>query len=69
MPKSLNEAFFETYPNLKECTIQTFNDDAKEHKQENVKKIPYSTLSSMDFLNELNGRGAGIFFSVNPMET
>lgn len=63
--------FLELYPNIKECTIQTFNDNknSKETEQENLSWKFIINDWVWDKLNEMNKKGAGIFFSVNQMKS
>jgi len=58
--------FFELL-GAKYCTFQTF-DDRKPRKPE-LSRVLYGSLSEhSDQLRELNGHGAGVFFSVNPTD-
>jgi hypothetical protein len=64
--KTVIEAMFEEYPRFSECTIQTF-DDNKERKQANLARKFVNKKEIYPELEEMNKKGAGIFFSVNPM--
>jgi hypothetical protein len=64
--KTVVEALFEAYPRFKDCTIQTF-DDNKERKDKTLARLFENKEANYKTLEELNLKGAGIFFSVNPM--
>jgi len=60
------EALFEQYPRFADCTIQTF-DDNKERKDKTLARLFENKEANYTYLEQLNAKGAGIFFSVNPM--
>lgn len=64
--KSIIEALFEHYPRFKECTLQTF-DDNKERKEPKLAWKFLNKEENYTKLEDLNSKGAWIFFSVNPM--
>ena len=57
----------ETYPNFKDCSIQTFNDqDKTERSQSRILEVTEENLEKCAKLQKL--MPYGIYFSVNPME-
>ena len=67
MEKQQLELFFEVYPNAKNCTIQTFNDDKSVELPELAGKYQIKD-GIWNKLDELNKKWAWIFFSVNEMK-
>lgn len=62
------EARANTYPNFRECSIQTFNDrDKNEHSQSRIVPMTRENLEKCVKLQKL--LPYGIYFSVNPMES
>lgn len=60
------EAMFESYPNFKDCSLQTF-DDSKIWNQ-SLARIFENKEDNYTLLDQLEKDGAGIFFSVNSMK-
>jgi|GEM_PF-1834553 len=60
------QEFIDQYPNFEGCTIQTL-DDNKERGDKGL--IHILSPNDIDKLASLNSKGAGIFFSVNNMQT
>lgn len=56
-----------TYPNFKECTIQTFCDDKSKDDKSLAHKFSQRT-TSRDEIKKLNDKWAWIFFSINSMK-
>lgn len=76
MDKEQLKCFWEIYPWIKNCTLQTFNDnkdeklDDEEMKKKNASLARKFEIKKWVFekLEELNKKGAWIFFSVNQMK-
>lgn len=60
-----NSLFFNEYPNLKDCSIQTFDDI---WKNKSLARIAPRTEGNLELMEDINSNGAGVFFSVNSME-
>ena len=57
-----------TYPNFRQCSIQTFNDQNKdEHSQSRILPMTRENLEKCEKLQKM--LPYGIYFSVNPMES
>lgn len=55
------------YPNIRECSIQTFNDQDKSDKR--YSKILPMTDATLEWCEQLQAKYPyGIYFSVNPMK-
>jgi len=57
--------FIKTYPNFKDCTIQTFDDRSKDQSLARKFAVDWVDRS---LIKTLNDSGAGVFFSVNSMQ-
>lgn len=53
---------------LETLTIQSFDDDKTRSSKSLAQIFPYNSTGSKERVKELEGKGAGIFFAVNPQE-